>query len=784
MLTSVARALLALILLASWFPSSVIAAGEGTAPGADAGGDAPGFVIVQIDGLSEPVLRLALESRAMPFVGGLVEGGSHTIGSWRTTAASTTTVTQAGLLHGNWRDIPAFRWWDRETGQVLDFLDREQARIFADSLEGPNDLLSDGGASITNLYSGGAPRVILTATRFDGAALAWELVRFMADLSKDLQVAAGLADGAVAGLMRVARGESAPLALGQIGRKAPVPVVGPALEWALVDVTAAALVRELQRGTPLIFATFATYDEVGHYAGSAHPAALDALGHIDDALRSISFAAESSDRPYHLVILSDHGQTEGQPFAVRHGQTLDQVVRDLLSDQGDELAGAMLPEPIVAASGNLAHVYLPGDGQRLDGAEIQARHPALIEGLAAHPGIGIVGLQSAGTYVVAGAQGSHDLGSGEIRGVDPLEPYGPLAAISMANIMAPANAGDLVVVSTYDPVTAEASSFEPQLGSHGGIGGAQTEPFVLYPSDLEPSGQPVMLVGVDSLRSTIDRWLANAEAEAGAEAEASIGDEVCVTSAVEGAAGEVCARRDRFGAVWTTELTDTADDGRRVEARISLDVAEAPDESGTVENDRGEGLTVRSSGRFSPRAGAALGDVSLETCVIVRFGPDRCRTESATLPQLSAQGTPSQRQRLEELAFEMPLGEFVAERTRAGHSGIDASFDWSSDGCSAGPFRELLEERLKDACLRHDFAYRNFGQLFLDPTDDVRRRVDEQLAADVTDLGQGSLAGGIRDTLRRFGAPVFFGVDLAALWEVPDFIVSRFGLRAEERASD
>ena len=623
MLTSVTRALLALLLLVSWSPSSATAAGEGTAPGPDAGVDAPGFVIVQIDGLSEPVLRLALGSGAMPFVGGLVEGGSHTIGSWRTTAASTTTVTQAGLLHGNWRDVPAFRWWDREKGQLLDFLDRKQARVFADSLEGPNDLLSDGGASITNLYSGGAPRVILTATRFDGAALAWELVRFMADLSKDLQVAAGLADGAVAGLWRVVRGQSAPLALGQIKRKAPVPVVGPALEWALVDVTAAALVRELQRGTPLIFATFATYDEVGHYAGSAHPAALDALGHIDDALRSISVAAEGSDRPYHLVILSDHGQTEGQPFAVRHGQTLDQVVRGLLSDQGDELAGAMLPEPIVAASGNLAHIYLPGDGRRLDEIAIQARHPALIEGLTAHPGIGIVGVQSADTYVATGAEGSHDLHTGAIRGVDPLEPYGPLAAISMANIMAPANAGDLVVVSSYDPVTEEASSFEPQLGSHGGIGGAQTEPFVLYPSDLESSAQPLMLVGVDELRSTIDRWLTNAAAEV--EAEVGIGDEVCVTSAVEGAAGEVCARRDRFGARWTVELTDAADDGRRVEARISLDVAEAPDEAGTVENDQGAGQTVRSSGRFGPRAGAALGDVSLRD---LRHRPLRPRSVS------------------------------------------------------------------------------------------------------------------------------------------------------------
>ena len=193
---SVTRALFALILLASWSPSPATAdSGADSAARPDAAGDTPGFVIVQIDGLSEPVLRLALESGSMPFVGGLVESGSHTIGSWRTTAATATPVMQGGFLHGKWRDIPAFRWWDRETGRLLDFLDREQARIFAESLEGPDDLLADGGASITNLFSGGAPRVVLTATRLDGAALVWELVRYIADLPKDLHVAAGLADG-------------------------------------------------------------------------------------------------------------------------------------------------------------------------------------------------------------------------------------------------------------------------------------------------------------------------------------------------------------------------------------------------------------------------------------------------------------------------------------------------------------------------------------------------------------------------------------------------------------
>jgi hypothetical protein len=79
----------------------------------------------------------------------------------------------------------------------------------------------------------------------------------------------------------------------------------------------------------------------------------------------------------------------------------------------------------------------------------------------------------------------------------------------VANIAAAAHSGDLVVVAAYDPGTRETTSFEPQLGSHGGIGGPQAEPFLLYPRALEPEGEPLALVGVDELRATFDRWLAS-----------------------------------------------------------------------------------------------------------------------------------------------------------------------------------------------------------------------------------------------------------------------------------
>jgi hypothetical protein len=263
---------------------------------------------------------------------------------------------------------------------------------------------------------------------------------------------------------------------------------------------------------------------------------------------------------------------------------------------------------------------------------------------------------------------------------------------------------------------------------------------------------------------------------------AHVGDEVCVSAVVDGAVGEVCARRERFGANWALALTDTANDDRSVRATVSLEVGEAPDESEAIENDDGVDRSVRASGRFSPQVGTWLGDITIETCVVVRFARDRCETASAPLPQLRSRATLAQHERLEELVFEMPLERFEEVRRTDERSAVDASFDWTSDGCSAGPLRELFDQRLGATCLRHDFAYRNFGQSFLDPTDQVRLRVDDQLALDAMAMGQGRLADGLRDSLRRFGGPVFFGDDLATLWGVPDFIADR--LRSGGRGED
>jgi hypothetical protein len=45
------------------------------------------------------------------------------------------------------------------------------------------------------------------------------------------------------------------------------------------------------------------------------------------------------------------------------------------------------------------------------------------------------------------------------------------------------HAPDLLFISQFDPALGEVAAFEELIGSHGGLGGPQTEPFILHPSE-------------------------------------------------------------------------------------------------------------------------------------------------------------------------------------------------------------------------------------------------------------------------------------------------------------
>jgi uncharacterized membrane protein YvlD (DUF360 family) len=529
---------------------------------------APGVIFLEIDGLSEKVLRLAIEQGHMPNLARWIESGSHRIKSWECDLSSQTSASQAGLLHGNNEGIPAFRWFDRELGRAVVSAKPDDAALIEQRASDGHGLLAGGGASRANLLSGDAPQVTLTLScvrisdeRKARRKEAWRaylsnpyntprtLLLFISDVITELLAA-----------RKQRRQDSGP----RVHRGGHYPLVRAATTSLIVEASVSMLIGDLFRGVPCAYATFVAYDEVAHHSGIVAPDALAILTRLDRNFGRLARAARSAPRPYDIVVLSDHGQSHGAPFAQRYGRSLDELVQELAQapvvaaggtaeeaahqldvafdeiqedapaaagwaagridvveddrgkdgdrpqregeDAAPEESTAGDDEILVFASGNLGLIYFRTFEQRATIEEIETAHPGLLDGLAAHEGVGFVaGVSAARGPVAIGADGERPLDSPQAAGIDPLAPFGRRAADHLRRELAFRNAPDLLVVSSYYAEVDEVAAFEDLVGSHGGLGGPQSHPFLLHPTHLlVPDGD---LVGAGTVHHVLKSWV-------------------------------------------------------------------------------------------------------------------------------------------------------------------------------------------------------------------------------------------------------------------------------------
>jgi len=166
---------------------------------------------------------------------------------------------------------------------------------------------------------------------------------------------------------------------------------------------------------------------------------------------------------------------------------------------------AARPEIVVAASGNLALVYLARHPGRMCLEDIENLHPALLPGLVGHAGIGWVMVRSRRLGpVVLGRAGRRVLADDRIEGVDPLAGFGPMAADDLRRHDALPHVGDILVNSALDPETEEVAAFEELIGCHGGMGGWQDRPVLIHPAAWPVTAE---LTGADAVHRQLVRWM-------------------------------------------------------------------------------------------------------------------------------------------------------------------------------------------------------------------------------------------------------------------------------------
>jgi hypothetical protein len=290
----------------------------------------------------------------------------------------------------------------------------------------------------------------------------------------------------------------------------------------------------MMRGRPAVYATFSSYDEVAHHSGLERADTMEALRKLDQQFGRIESARRYAARPYRIVVLSDHGQTQGATFLQRNGYSLqDLVARSLeggdvqgiaggdeqsakaslaiaeATGQGSKSApageGVSGRQTVVLGSGNLGLVYLMEEPRRLTLEEIDERHPRLIPALREHPHVGWLLVHSAEHGPVAlGGRGMRYLADGRVEGDDPLANFSPTAQDHLLRTDGFPHVADLMVGSFYDPDLDEGCAFEELISFHGGLGGPQTRPFIMFPVELSTPSTPI--VGAASVHDVLAGW--------------------------------------------------------------------------------------------------------------------------------------------------------------------------------------------------------------------------------------------------------------------------------------
>jgi len=507
-----------------------------------------GFIVIQIDGLSHPHLLSALDLGYAPYLQRLLRRGEYLLRRWNTGLPCTTPAVQAGIMFGNNDDIPAFRWYDKATGEPVLCKLPKTAKAIQDRVSAGRPGILTGGSSFMNMFDGDASLSMFTlgawnrkrffeSVRGMGFFLLFALNPFRSFNTLALAIWEYLTDLVQRTSAFLRRRNPRPL-------ERNFPFLRVMANVVFREIQTFAVMVDVYRGMPAIYTTYYGYDELAHHYGPLAKPTLRALHAIDARIRQIDLLRRLAlTREYDLYILSDHGITSAVPFKLEYGQTLGELIRDLVGGAAllnepssaeqrespqemflaDELAAieANIRPPlsytvrktrklvidrirqnheeildwdplrrtdiVVRNSGSLAHIYFNALSKQMDLSEITALYAHLVSDLAAHPGIWLVIGREGDQVIVMSREGVLSLDGGyHVEGNDPLRlmPDPKLAAAQLARLARFPHSGDLILMGSYNPEKQQVSCFEDLWACHGGLGGPQESAMMIVDSAI------------------------------------------------------------------------------------------------------------------------------------------------------------------------------------------------------------------------------------------------------------------------------------------------------------
>jgi hypothetical protein len=447
-----------------------------------------------------------------------------------------------GILYGDNFNVPAFRWYEKDREKLVVSNHLSDTAMIEQRFQDKTGLLQINGSSLANMFSGNAPRAVMTMSKLSQFR---KIPKRSGNFYNFFLNPYNYIHTILLMMLEFIR-ELYQSIIQTITKRKPrirrtlLFAVERAISSVLIrELTTHLLIEDLFRGRPTIYATYFGYDVVAHHTGVDSPGSLTTLRDIDKQIQRIQAVIEHSPRMYEIVIISDHGLSEGAPFHQIYGLNLEQLIRNILNNQftvidtgaSEETKGyinsllqmALAPHQklnktarklyeqykkdtgeflyfdlpleearvkqsdiVLCTSGSLAMLYFINIPKRLLLEDIKILFPNLLEALVLHPGIGFIAIDSlANGPVVINAEGMFYLMQMKYEGSNPLAIYEESTAAQIRKLFTYTNTGDIVIQSRYDPETNQIPAFENLVAHHGGIGGDQTQAFIMHPSKLK-----------------------------------------------------------------------------------------------------------------------------------------------------------------------------------------------------------------------------------------------------------------------------------------------------------
>lgn len=496
------------------------------------------YIALQLDGVSYEVLKKAMEKGYCRYIKKLVEKEGMHLQKYNCGMPSGTPAIQAGIMYGENKNIPSFRFIDKKKKRYISFARPGLVRYAEENLIKNNkEGIMKKGASYSNHFSGSADRSILTMSTISS----YKRLKRMKE--SDLWFLLLINP---ASLFRVIYYSLAELSIEAISftwnlltswlskkngiYKAWVPFRRVIANAVMAELLTKGATIDLKRGVPRIYLTFLNYDDISHLRGPESIQAFFILRAIDKRVKRIMKQAKKEG--YDVFVLSDHGQVPGKPFRQSHGMDLPRFIQRCTKtksfgiDEGPRRAGLIraglkktmaifryVSAPLrwiikgfakstlkimrgkrypfdwkdkkrifVVDSCSLANVYFNFSDERVLRRKIEKKYPLLIKKLVRNRSIGIVMVKDKEKTSFIAKNGQLDVyddGKYETSGKNFLKKYGkPRVLLEQLKEFSKKNfLGDLVLFGNIKDGVC--TSFTEHVGCHGSIGKEMMEPFFI-----------------------------------------------------------------------------------------------------------------------------------------------------------------------------------------------------------------------------------------------------------------------------------------------------------------